>query len=144
MTLRTARHGMLVAAVSLIVLVRTSPTGAIPPTIVVSSTADAGPGSLRQAILDANARPGVDEIVFFLGGNAPHIIEPLSPLPAITGPWSSTARATPTTGRAGRPRSSAARPEERERTELPGALQRRASGRVRGLASTISTKPACS
>ena len=33
-------------------------------TFLVESTADAGPGSLRQAVLDANASPGADEIAF--------------------------------------------------------------------------------
>jgi hypothetical protein len=35
--------------------------------IAVTSTADAGPGSLRQAILDANAAPGADVIAFDFG-----------------------------------------------------------------------------
>lgn len=50
---------------------------------VVSSTADAGSGSLRQAIVDANAHPGIDEIRFALG--ASKTIKPLAPLPVITG-----------------------------------------------------------
>ena len=35
-----------------------------PPPLVVTSSADSGPGTLRQAILDANAAPGRDQIVF--------------------------------------------------------------------------------
>ncbi|HVK18544.1 MAG TPA: Ig-like domain-containing protein, partial [Fimbriiglobus sp.] len=35
-----------------------------PATFTVSNTDDAGPGSLRQAVLDANAAKGADEIVF--------------------------------------------------------------------------------
>jgi hypothetical protein len=84
MKLRAARPGVLVAAVFLMLLLGHSTVHAVPPTFVVWNTADAGPGSLRQAILDANARLGIDEIVFFLGGNSPHVIAPLSPLPAIT------------------------------------------------------------
>lgn len=35
-------------------------------TFTVSSSADSGPGTLRQAILDANASPGADEISFIV------------------------------------------------------------------------------
>ena len=37
-------------------------------TFTVTTTADSGPGSLRQAILDANASPGADTIVFNIAG----------------------------------------------------------------------------
>jgi hypothetical protein len=63
-------------------------------TYVVTSTADSGPGTLRQAILDANANPGADTIVFLiaLAGNnfegiAPAnyaVIEINTALPAIS------------------------------------------------------------
>ena len=33
-------------------------------TFTVTNTNDSGPGSLRQAVLDANANPGADEVVF--------------------------------------------------------------------------------
>ena len=46
---------------------------------------DSGPGSLRQAILDANALPGLDMIQFSLEV-PPFTISLLSPLPAITDP----------------------------------------------------------
>jgi hypothetical protein len=49
----------------------------------VTTTADSGPGSLRQAILNANANPE-NTITFNLPGSGPQTIEPLSPLPAIT------------------------------------------------------------
>ena len=52
----------------------------------VTNTADSGPGSLRQAILDANANPGVGRIVFTILSSTPVLIQPLSPLPAITEP----------------------------------------------------------
>src|SRR5438445_2577912 len=52
-------------------------------TFVVTNTADSGPGSLRQAILDANARPGPDVIAFSIGSGA-QAISPLSPLPFVT------------------------------------------------------------
>lgn len=64
-----------------VVLLLASDAGAA--VYLVSSSADAGPGSLRQAILDANAHAGIDEIRFALGANK--TIKPLSPLPAITG-----------------------------------------------------------
>jgi len=51
----------------------------------VTNTNDAGAGSLRQAILDANANPGTDDITFNIPGAGVHTITPLSPLPVITG-----------------------------------------------------------
>src|SRR5438105_1386324 len=56
----------------------------------VSSTADAGPGSLRQAILDANAhtndQAGPDEIHFAIDRGAKPVatIAPASALPVVT------------------------------------------------------------
>jgi hypothetical protein len=55
-----------------------------PATFSVSNIADAGGGSLRQAILDANASAGPDRIVFAIGGAGVHNINPATPLPAIT------------------------------------------------------------
>lgn len=63
-------------------------------TFTVTTTADDGPGSLRQAIADANASPEADEIrfdLFILDPNFnfntdTYTIRPQSPLPAITGP----------------------------------------------------------
>src|SRR6266568_1721825 len=54
-------------------------------TFVVTNTADSGPGSLRQAILDANARLGPDAITFSIASGA-QTISPLSPLPFVTDP----------------------------------------------------------
>ena len=51
-------------------------------TYTVTSNADSGGGSLRQAILDANARSGADDIVFSIGAFS--TIAPTSSLPAIT------------------------------------------------------------
>jgi Bacterial Ig-like domain (group 3)/Right handed beta helix region len=53
---------------------------------VVINTDDDGPGSLRQAILDANANPGADVITFDIPGSGAHTIQPLSPLPTIADP----------------------------------------------------------
>src|SRR5215217_4176643 len=51
----------------------------------VTNTNDSGAGSLRQAILDANANSGPDDITFNIPGAGVHTITPLSPLPVITG-----------------------------------------------------------
>ncbi len=51
---------------------------------VVTNTNDSGPGSLRQAITNANANPGVDTITFAIPGSGVHTITPTSPLPALT------------------------------------------------------------
>jgi len=51
----------------------------------VTNTNDNGIGSLRQAILIANANPGADTIRFSIGSGA-RTITPQFPLPAITGP----------------------------------------------------------
>jgi len=55
-------------------------------TITVTNTNDSGPGSLRQAILDANANPGTDTIAFNIPGAGVHTISPTSLLPTITDP----------------------------------------------------------
>ena len=52
-------------------------------TFTVTNTNDSGAGSLRQAILDANARSGVDLILFSLGSGV-QTIKPTSALPVIT------------------------------------------------------------
>ena len=58
-------------------------TSANATSFVVTTDADAGQGSLRQAILDANANPGSDDITFAIPGAGSQIITLLSPLPAI-------------------------------------------------------------
>lgn len=56
-------------------------------TFTVTTTADSGPGSLRQAILDANANPGPDTITFAIGATgSQQTIQPTSALPIITDP----------------------------------------------------------
>lgn len=55
-------------------------------TYTVTSNADSGPGTLRQAILDANAHSGADTIEFDIAGSGVHTISPASALPAITDP----------------------------------------------------------
>jgi len=60
--------------------------GAHGATYTVTTTADTGAGSLRQAIINANANPGADQIHFNIAGTAPFTIAPASALPAITDP----------------------------------------------------------
>jgi hypothetical protein len=50
--------------------------------VPVTTSADSGPGSLRQAILNSNSDPGTDTITFNLA--APYTINLASPLPPIT------------------------------------------------------------
>jgi hypothetical protein len=52
-------------------------------TFVVTNTNDSGPGSLRQAITDANASPGLDTISFNIGSGL-QTITPQQRLPTIT------------------------------------------------------------
>ena len=52
----------------------------------VTTTADSGDGSLRQAILAADGAMGTNTITFDIAGPGPYIIEPQSALPSITEP----------------------------------------------------------
>ncbi|QDU23854.1 FG-GAP-like repeat-containing protein [Urbifossiella limnaea] len=54
-----------------------------PAVFTVTTTADTGPGSLRQAIADANAAAGADEIRFNIPGGGVHTIRPTTSLPDI-------------------------------------------------------------
>ncbi|MGE3820218.1 MAG: right-handed parallel beta-helix repeat-containing protein, partial [Isosphaeraceae bacterium] len=103
---RRARPGVETCEPRALLAVVTDPFGAwrplaaevarpvAPPTfpdgwLVVHSTADDGPGSFRQAIRDANARPGLDTVAFDLAANAgggTPTLRPLSALPTITDP----------------------------------------------------------
>ena len=51
---------------------------------VVLTPNDNGPGSLREAILAANAAPGADRVVFNIPGAGAQVISVLSPLPRLT------------------------------------------------------------
>lgn len=55
-----------------------------PAPLVVTTAADSGPGSLRQAILDANNQPGGNTIRFNVAGELPVRIAPASQLPVAT------------------------------------------------------------
>ncbi len=54
-------------------------------TYTVTTVNDSGAGSLRQAILDANANAGADTINFNIAGTGIHTISLASLLPTITG-----------------------------------------------------------
>ena len=55
-------------------------------TFTVTTTNATGPGSLHQAILEANGNVGRDTIVFAIPGEGPHLISPTAaqPLPSLT------------------------------------------------------------
>lgn len=57
-----------------------------PAIFTVSNTNDAGLGSLRQAILNANGAAGTDEIRFSIGGGGVQTIRPTSALPNVEQP----------------------------------------------------------
>ena len=65
-----------------LVCLAAAPLGAA--TFTVTSTNDSGAGSLRQAILDANANPGADTIAFNIPGAGVHTITPVTPLDHIS------------------------------------------------------------
>ena len=51
--------------------------------LIVTTTADTGLGSLREAILCANGQPGPDTIQFNIPGVGPHFIKPATVLPKL-------------------------------------------------------------
>jgi len=55
-------------------------------TFLVDNTNDSGFGSLRQAIVNANATPGTYTIDFFINSTGVPVIAPASPLPEIKNP----------------------------------------------------------
>ena len=63
-----------------------SPAGSRAATFLVATTADAGPGSLRQAIIDANGMAGADTIAFTIPDLGVPRITLASALPTITDP----------------------------------------------------------
>ncbi len=55
-------------------------------TYTVTNTSDSGAGSLRQAVLDANANPGTDTIAFAIPGAGVHTINVPTALATFTSP----------------------------------------------------------
>src|ERR1039457_4231341 len=80
---KSKQFSALVVTALLIVLAAPRCTAA---TIIVANTSASGPGSLQQAILDANAANGLDTIIFQIPGSGVHTISPTNILPAITDP----------------------------------------------------------
>ncbi len=64
-----------------------SPVGSTSTTLVVTSSADSGLGTLRQALLDANQSPNFNRITFDIGTSCgPRVINLQSNLPAVLYP----------------------------------------------------------
>src|SRR5436309_17310 len=83
--MRAARFALLVLCASF---------AANAATFTVTNINDSGAGSLRQAILDANAAAGTDSIVFAIG-SGPQLLTPATPLPAVTDPLTIDATTQP-------------------------------------------------
>ena len=80
--MKTFDLSKIILKISILLAIAVSPDALVPAaTITVSNTNDTGPGSLRQAILDANAGGGGD-IIF---SNVNGVITLASGLPEITG-----------------------------------------------------------
>jgi hypothetical protein len=104
-----------------------------PRSFVVTNTDDSGPGSLRQAMLDANRNAGFrDTITFAIPGPPPHTIMPASALPAITDPV--LIDAPPTGECAGDPPTIEL--DGIEAGEVPGLIVTAGNTTIRGLAIT--------
>src|SRR5262245_30834943 len=54
--------------------------------LIVTNTNNSGAGSLRQAIIDANATTAIDTIIFNIPGNSVHTINLIDFLPFIDQP----------------------------------------------------------
>jgi titin len=100
-------------------------------TFTVTTEADEGPGSLRQAILDANGLAGPDGVHFDLPGEGLRTISPASLLPDVTDPLTIDASTQP--GYAGSPR---VRLDGVSLTVAADGLALRALTAVRGLIVT--------
>ncbi|HWS90718.1 MAG TPA: Calx-beta domain-containing protein [Pyrinomonadaceae bacterium] len=88
MTRTTSLLALALAACALFALVSLEalqPRARAAATFVVTNTNDSGAGSLRQAVIDANANPGLDTITFQIG-TGPQTIRLLSRLPNLTDP----------------------------------------------------------
>lgn len=60
--------------------------GSTSPVLTVTNANDSGTGSLRQALIDANAAPNLNRIVFNIPGACPRVITLASLLPTIDQP----------------------------------------------------------
>jgi hypothetical protein len=80
---RLALAGLLLAVLGALFI---TPSPARAATFTVNNVNNDGAGSLRQAVIDANATVISDTINFAIPGNGPHTITLLTPLPEITNP----------------------------------------------------------
>ena len=71
---------------SLTLILGLTASSLVAATFTVTNTGDSGAGSLRQAILDANANPGLDTIEFDIPGAGVQTISPATALPEISDP----------------------------------------------------------
>ena len=67
-------------------MIETLEIRALLSTFTVTSTANSGAGTLRQAMTDAEANAGADTIGFSIGGVGPHVINLSTSLPNISQP----------------------------------------------------------
>jgi len=102
-------------------------------TFVVTNTDDDGSGSLRNAITNANAHPGLDVITFAIPGAGVRTIRPLSQLPNITGPVIIDGYTQPGAS----PNSAEAGSNARIIVELDGSLISSVGLRITGGGSTV-------
>ncbi|MBI5100026.1 MAG: right-handed parallel beta-helix repeat-containing protein [Nitrospirae bacterium] len=80
------KYRIVVFRISLILIFVLFHSIAQATTFIVTNTNDSGFGSLRQAILDANANLCTDTIAFNIPGSGHHTIQPVTVLPIITDP----------------------------------------------------------
>ena len=97
--LEASNPGLAVRAAAILLFATAATISAA--TFTVTNTSDAGAGSLRQAILDANGNAGPDTIDFNIPGGGPFLILPASVLPPLAG--ETTLDATTQPGYAGTP-----------------------------------------
>ncbi len=82
--IRRFAHTRLLWFVALLLLLAGLGSVARADTYTVTNADDDGLGTLRQAILDANAHPGPDIIIFNMDVGVSQTIQPLTPLPTLT------------------------------------------------------------
>src|SRR6185436_19953124 len=80
------KKGTLMKRTLIAVVVALAARRGLANTYTVTSTADSGAGTLRQAILDANGNVGADTIEFNIVGGGVQTISPVTALPVITSP----------------------------------------------------------
>jgi hypothetical protein len=82
----TTGAGGILAVIVFGMIVLLNAAGTRAATFTVTNTADSGAGSIRQALLDANASPGTDTIAFNVGSGGIQTISVIGALPRIGEP----------------------------------------------------------